>query len=146
MWRAGSSARLPVHPVRYESIIARPKAELRGLAQALGRDVADSELEACIEETRVERLRETERRDAHNAAGCLGRLARSRGEGFTFFPNGRAGAHRDLLFPHERSLLDSQFEPWLSRLGYGPAAPAEDGVLPRRRTVPGTSTILPAGA
>jgi len=145
-WLVRAAARIPVHTVRYENMLARPKSELRGLARALGLDVADAVLEACIEDTRIERLREIERRDAHSAAGCLGRLARSRGEGFTFFPNGRAGAHRDLLFAHERSLLDSQFEPWLSRLGYGSAVSARAGPLPEARAIPATGTILPTGA
>lgn len=145
-WLVRAAARIPVHTVRYENMLARPKAELRRLARALELDVTDAELEACIEDTRLERLREIERRDARNAAGCLGRLAQARGEGFTFFPNGRAGVHRDVLSPRERGLLEAQFEPWLSRLGYGSAPSARAGALPEGDAMPARSTILPTGA
>ncbi len=124
-WLAEAPRRIPVHLVRYEDMLARPLTELRRLAEALGRTVGDSELEACIEDCRIDRLRAIEQCDAVAGVGSLGKLAKDRSEGFTFFPSGRAGTHRELLRRSELQLLEHLFEPWLTRLGYEPIPPAE---------------------
>jgi len=126
--------------VRYEDMLARPRTELRRLAEAFGKKAGDSELEACIEDSRIDRLRAIEQRDATTGTGVLGRLARSKGEGFTFFPSGRAGSHRELLRRSELRLLDPLFEPWLTRLGYEPASSAKaDGTASASRTLADTA-------
>ncbi len=124
-WLVEAPRRVPVHLVRYEDMLARPRTELRRLAEAFGRKAGDSELEACIEDSRIDRLRAIEQRDAATGTGGLGRLAKARGEGFTFFPSGRAGTHRELLRRSELRLLEPLFEPWLTRLGYQPTSSAE---------------------
>ncbi len=141
-WLVDAARQVPVHLVRYEDLRARPREELRRLAAALDRETDDAELEACVEESRIERLRAIERRDMAAGVGVFGRLAGLRGRGFTFFPCGRVGSHRELLRPHELRLLVPLFEPWLGELGYGAR---ETGDRPRR-TATGPGITPPAGA
>jgi len=143
-WLVAAPRRVPVLLVRYEDMLARPRAELRRLAEALGMEVEDGELDACIEDSRIDRLRAIEQRDARTGTGVFGRLARSKGEGFTFFPSGRAGSHRELLRRSELRLLEPLFEPWLTHLGYEAGSSAKaDGTAVTSRTLADTAVGNP---
>ncbi len=125
-WLVHAPQRFPVHLMRYEDLLADSKNELRRLAEALGIEAEDSELEASVADCRIERLRTIESRDAAAGTGPLGRLARFRHKGFTFFPRGQAGTHLEELSHCEREMLDRIFEPWLSRMGYGSGGQRQD--------------------
>lgn len=99
--------------LRYEDMLAAPQHWFGRVAQHLGLDCSDQELERAIEQTRFDRLQTQEQQDAFREKP----LAAER-----FFRKGIAGDWQQNLSPKQVDAIVTAHRPMMERLGYCDAA------------------------
>jgi hypothetical protein len=97
---------IPFLVVRYETLKARPAAELRRILTFLDRPVSEEQLAAAVEFGTVETMRQTEERAI--AAGGGGLFA-GYAKGYRFIGRLHQNAYRTVLSEEQRGLADAAF-------------------------------------
>lgn len=104
----------PVHLVRYEDLRRDAVATLAPVFEAIGLDCTTEQLEAAVEQTRFERLKESESTKGFRETSPNTEV---------FFRRGTAGGWRDELTAHQVATIELHHRSTMLDLGYEPVSP-----------------------
>lgn len=99
----------PVHLVRYEDLAVDAVATLEPVLAAVGLDCTREQLALAVEQTRFERLKESERQRGFRETSPKTE---------SFFRSGRSGAWREVLDGGQVATIEHDHRPMMDRLGY----------------------------
>jgi len=102
-------ADVPVHPLRYEDLVADPAACFGAALRFAGRPATTGEIERAIRFADFAELQRQEREK-----GFAERMSRTA----PFFRSGRVGGWRDELSPEQVARIEAAHAPAMRRLGY----------------------------
>jgi aryl sulfotransferase len=100
---------VPVHLVKYESLLADPVATFLGAMHFAGRAVTRDDAERAVTQTRFDTLQAQERKHGFVEAPRQGR---------PFFAHGRSGRWREVLTGGEIARIEADHAKMMGRLGY----------------------------
>ena len=100
---------IPVHPVRYEDLVANPEAAFAAVLRFAGIEPDAGRAARAVGQARFDRLRAREERSGFHDKPPTARF---------FFRAGRAGAWREALSPEQVQTLVDAHAPLMERFGY----------------------------